>query len=108
MKIVATNFKPVEGGYSTDLRELINRMLCRNPMQRPSSTEILKIPFLRPYMEAFVLEQSNRFPRLKVSKAVFVSEAGSDKIPPEKPSPVSLNSTQRTGFVYENDSLENS
>jgi hypothetical protein len=75
------------------MQELVIRLLNKNSVTRPSVSDIVKSQFLRPYMEAFILEQSNKFPRL---------------VPKQQPQPKPEFTKSQQGFVYENDSLENS
>ena len=90
MKIASGTYDPIDANYSSELLGLIPRMLTKNPAMRPSMQEILKTPFLLPYMEKFIFEASQKFPRLKK----------------QIPAPPAPEFVKPPGFVYEYDSLE--
>eukprot|EP00760_Papus_ankaliazontas_P016999 PhM_4_TR16994/c1_g1_i1/m.97444/K08857/NEK1_4_5; NIMA (never in mitosis gene a)-related kinase 1/4/5 len=51
-KIVKGVFPPIPSSYSPELSNLINKMLAREPSQRPNMHTILSNPFVRKYVEA--------------------------------------------------------
>ena len=53
-RILRGKYKPLPGIYSKNLRGLVNLCLSPHPGQRPTISAILQLPFLQPYVEAFV------------------------------------------------------
>lgn len=53
-RILRGKYKPLPGVYSKNLRGLVNLCLSPHPGQRPTISAILQLPFLQPYVEAFV------------------------------------------------------
>jgi NIMA (never in mitosis gene a)-related kinase len=53
-KIVQDNPEPIPDCYSPELRELVAKLLCKNPANRPSTAEILKMPYVTDRMRSFV------------------------------------------------------
>ncbi|GAA0148864.1 non-receptor serine/threonine protein kinase [Lithospermum erythrorhizon] len=52
-KINRSSMGPVPSCYSPSLKTLIKGMLRKNPEHRPSPSELLKHPYLQPYVERF-------------------------------------------------------
>ncbi|KAM3324271.1 serine/threonine-protein kinase Nek5 [Capsicum chacoense] len=52
-KINRSSIGPLPSCYSPSLKTLIKGMLRKNPEHRPSASEILKHPYLRPYLEQY-------------------------------------------------------
>ncbi len=48
------NPDPIPNTYSTELQELVMKLMTKNPANRPSSAEILKMPYVRERMQQFV------------------------------------------------------
>ena len=46
-KIVQEEYEPIGNNYSTDLKDLIEKLLEKDPTKRPSVREILKMPLIR-------------------------------------------------------------
>ena len=57
--------------YSDNFKELINKMISRNPIERPSPDEILDMPFIRKRMECYVNENENQFLKAKETLDIF-------------------------------------
>ncbi|MCD9561171.1 hypothetical protein HAX54_020149 [Datura stramonium] len=52
-KINRSSIGPLPSCYSPSLKTLIKGMLRKNPEHRPSASELLKHPYLRPYLEQY-------------------------------------------------------
>ncbi|XP_050371224.1 serine/threonine-protein kinase Nek5 [Argentina anserina] len=52
-KINRSSIGPLPPCYSPSLKTLIKGMLRKNPEHRPSATEVLKHPYLQPYVEQY-------------------------------------------------------
>ncbi|XP_059278173.1 serine/threonine-protein kinase Nek5-like isoform X1 [Lycium ferocissimum] len=52
-KINRSSIGPLPSCYSPHLKTLIKGMLRKNPEHRPSATELLKHPYLKPYLEQY-------------------------------------------------------
>ena len=50
MKIIRGNYPPPSSQYSSPLRNLIDRMIKKDPKQRPSVNEILAMPFIKDHI----------------------------------------------------------
>ena len=46
--------EPIPDTYSAELRELISKLMTKNPAGRPSTAEILKMDYVRNRMQRFV------------------------------------------------------
>jgi serine/threonine protein kinase len=57
--------------YSDNFKDLINKMISKNPDNRPSPDEILDMPFIRKRMECYVDENENLFLKSKKSLDIF-------------------------------------
>ena len=53
-KIVQDEPEPIPDTYSAELRELISKLMTKNPAGRPSTAEILKMDYVRNRMQRFV------------------------------------------------------
>ncbi|CAN4080437.1 unnamed protein product [Withania somnifera] len=53
IKINRSSIGPLPSCYSPSLKTLIKGMLRKNPEHRPSASELLKHPYLRPYLEQY-------------------------------------------------------
>jgi hypothetical protein len=62
IKILKFKHAPIPPTYSQNLRGLIDRLLQKQPVMRPSAGEILRLPFLRPFITAEEPTQSSRTP----------------------------------------------
>jgi NIMA (never in mitosis gene a)-related kinase len=51
--IIAGRVAPIDGDYSPDLKSLVDKMLTKDPVKRPSINQILDIPFIRQRLSAF-------------------------------------------------------
>lgn len=49
-KIVKGSYAPISKQYSSDLRQLVDSLLQKNPSQRPSINSLLSLPFLQSYI----------------------------------------------------------
>lgn len=47
VKILRGQYQPISNTYSRNLREVLDRMLQKDPNKRPSVNQILKLPFLQ-------------------------------------------------------------
>lgn len=56
MKIVRGNYSPVAPHYSRDLKGLVSQMLTVDPNRRPSINQILRLPFIKEKIKAFLTE----------------------------------------------------
>ncbi|KAJ4978474.1 hypothetical protein NE237_009254 [Protea cynaroides] len=52
-KINRSSIGPLPACYSSSLKSLIKSMLRKNPEHRPNASEILKHPYLQPYVDQF-------------------------------------------------------
>ena len=59
MKIMKGAFPPTTPFYSKALRDLIVKMICVNPLQRPSLLDILNTPFIRRHVVLYLRECFN-------------------------------------------------
>lgn len=59
MKIMKGTYPPTTPFYSKGLRDLISKMLCVNPAQRPLLTDILNISFIRRHVVLYLRECFN-------------------------------------------------
>lgn len=50
-KILRGTYPPISSTYSSDLRDMIGKMLQKDPRDRPSINSVLKIPFIQKRME---------------------------------------------------------
>ena len=55
--------------YSNDFKDLITRMISKDPNKRPTPDEILEMPFIRKRLESYDDENENEF--LKVQDDLF-------------------------------------
>ena len=55
--------------YNNDFKDLITRMISKDPNKRPTPDEILEMPFIRKRLESYVDENENEF--LKVQDDLF-------------------------------------
>ena len=53
-KIVQDDPEPIPDMYSAELRELVKKLMTKNPAERPSTAEILKMDYVRDRMQRFV------------------------------------------------------
>lgn len=53
-KIVKDDPEPIPDCYSPELRELVKKLMIKNPAERPSTSEILKMPYVSQRMQAFI------------------------------------------------------
>ena len=53
-KIVSDEHGPIPNTYSQGLQDLVNMCLKKDPAERPSTSQILKLPFVRQKMAEFV------------------------------------------------------
>ena len=59
MKIMKGTYPPTTPFYSKALRDLIGKMLCVNPVNRPSLLDILNTPFIRRHVVLYLRECFN-------------------------------------------------
>jgi NIMA (never in mitosis gene a)-related kinase len=52
--IIAGRVAPIGGNYSLDLKSLVDKMLTKDPVRRPSMNQILEIPFIRQRLSLFL------------------------------------------------------
>src|SRR3989338_8930878 len=50
-KILRGTYPPISSTYTSDLRDMINKTLQKDPRDRPSINSVLKIPFIQKRME---------------------------------------------------------
>lgn len=55
VKITRGEYEPVSGQYSAELNTLVKRLLSVNPQDRPDINQVLKLKFLKPYIEAVLV-----------------------------------------------------
>ena len=60
MKIVRGNYPPVSKMYSPELRGLVDRMIKKDPRQRPTVNEILALPFIKQHIGGFLSQVTVR------------------------------------------------
>lgn len=53
-KIVSSEPAPIDDTYSDDLKSIVKLLLKKNPDERPSIIDLLKIPYARDKMDQFV------------------------------------------------------
>ena len=53
-KIVQEEPEPIPSHYSPELQDLVRQLMTKNPANRPSTAEILKMPYVRERMQQFV------------------------------------------------------
>jgi serine/threonine protein kinase len=59
---------PMEQDYSQELKDLISTMLIKDPEQRPSIQQLIKVKFIRDEIISFVKEfEGNEFLELRAS-----------------------------------------
>ena len=68
-KIVQERQPPLPEHYSEDLKELVGRMLSKEPGQRPSLSHILKLPFIRTRMQPDTLKLFDVMPSIPPAEA---------------------------------------
>ena len=56
MNIVRNKYKPIPATYSSDLRNLVDSMLTKEPERRPTINKILSIPFIKDQLNNFLSE----------------------------------------------------
>ena len=56
LKIMKGQFTPLGPRFSAELRDLVNRMLSKDPKRRPSVNEILATPFIKKRIQTFLSE----------------------------------------------------
>ncbi|KYQ89875.1 putative protein serine/threonine kinase [Tieghemostelium lacteum] len=99
MKILKGTYPPVPSYYSSDLRSLISTMLQTDPKKRPSITEILSMPFLKPYigkdLKPFsVDDQDTDSPNPDSSKnlqnniPMLIAKSNASSVPPKSSPPL--------------------
>lgn len=66
-KINRSSIGPLPSCYSPSLKTIIKGMLRKNPERRPSASEILKHPYLQPYVDQFRLLYSPPAPGKSLS-----------------------------------------
>lgn len=55
-KIVSDKQPPIPDQYSPELRDLVDKMLSKDPAERPSTSEILNMDYVRGKMQEFVTQ----------------------------------------------------
>lgn len=50
-KILRGTYPPISATYSAELRDLVAKMLQKDPKDRPSINSVLKVPFIQKRME---------------------------------------------------------
>lgn len=58
-KIVSEKPEPIPNQYCKELGDLIDLMLKKDPVERPSCTDILKMDIVRQHMKDFVRKRGN-------------------------------------------------
>ena len=54
MNIIKGKFTPISSNYSQEIRDLVDRMLVKEPEKRPSINQILTLPFIKGQLELFL------------------------------------------------------
>jgi len=57
--IVTEPYKELPNRYSKNLKDLIASMLLKDDIQRPSTSNILDLPYIEKYMKEFIQEEEN-------------------------------------------------
>ena len=57
--------------YSNDFKELINKMISKDPDKRPSPTEMLGMPFIKKRIESYLIENDCQFSNAKKTLEMF-------------------------------------
>ena len=59
--------------YSDNLKDLISKMISKNPDNRPTPDEILDMPFIRKRMESYINENENKFLKAQKTLNIFAN-----------------------------------
>ena len=57
LKIMKAQFTPLGPRFSAELRDLVNRMLSKDPRRRPSVNEVLATPFIKKRIQTFLSQE---------------------------------------------------
>lgn len=93
-KINRSSIGPLPPCYSPSLKTLIKGMLRKNPEHRPSASEILKHPYLQPYVDQYrpsfspptSLSSEKRLPRSRESRRSMAESQNSNSSSSDKDS----------------------
>ena len=73
MNIIRGKFAPIPPTFSKDLKQLIQRMLTKDPNLRPSINAILATPIIRARLSKFLSETLNKKSQVRPNKNYFAA-----------------------------------
>ncbi|KAF0981064.1 hypothetical protein FDP41_012852 [Naegleria fowleri] len=86
-KILRGTYPPISATYSAELRDLVAKMLQKDPKDRPSINSVLKVPFIQKRMEFLLAKgESEMSGEKKGSPSVSIISDSSNSKPPATPS----------------------
>ena len=53
MVVSTTEIPPLPDSFSTDLKDIVKKLLCTNPVERPDAAEVLRYPAVERYLGTF-------------------------------------------------------
>ncbi|XP_021715671.1 serine/threonine-protein kinase Nek5-like [Chenopodium quinoa] len=105
-KINRSSMGPLPSCYSPSMKTLIKGMLRKNPEHRPSASEILKNPYLQPYVNQY---RSSNFPspgKLREARKPMIESQNSSSSCSDKDSSVSTEKNIPVMVYCENKATE--
>ncbi|EAY07030.1 CAMK family protein kinase [Trichomonas vaginalis G3] len=117
------HYKPIPSSYPQEIRRLVDGMLSKNPMERPSTAQILKLPFVKSAMgdlatqrETIITTKQKRFlpanfcqltkkpePKKPEYEDDFIDES---ELSPTKPCHANFDNEFEDDFIDEDDHNE--
>lgn len=82
VKITRGEYEEIPKQYSADLRALVTRLLSVDPQDRPDINQVLKLKFLKPYIET-VLISFEQVRRERIRQHLEKHPAETQKLPKE-------------------------
>ncbi|GCC30369.1 hypothetical protein chiPu_0008817, partial [Chiloscyllium punctatum] len=79
-KIVKGEYACVPNNYSTNMHVLIKSILNKHPEERPSTSTILKIPYVQEHLKFFIRDQESQLTKYHSMKHLHLAKKEGDEI----------------------------